>query len=273
MVNSNSNRFVWYELLTTNVSGAKAFYADVVGWGARDVSIPGAAYNFFTSGDTPVTAVMNLPQEMWRAGAMPCWMGYIRVDDVDVAIDSIVHLGGAVRVPPTTIPNISRFSVVADPQTATFVLVKGLQPGQAPSPEASTPGRVGWHELFAADWETAFVFYNKLFKWEKKDTDAGPTGPYQRFSAGGETIGAMSNKPSTMPLPFWLYYFNVDDIDAATKRVGAGGGQVLYGPIEVPGGAWIVHCTDPQGAIFGLLHRPRRKPIGYFVPPPEPSGA
>ena len=75
MVSLTSNRFVWYELLTTNVIGAKAFYANVVGWGARDVSIPGAAYNLFTSGDTPVTAVMNLPQEMRRAGAMPCWMG------------------------------------------------------------------------------------------------------------------------------------------------------------------------------------------------------
>jgi uncharacterized protein len=155
---------------------------------------------------------------------------------------------------------------------ATFVLVKGRDPGPTSLPGPSALGRVGWHELFAANWETAFVFYNELFGWEKKDIDAGPTGAYQQFSAKGETIGAMSNMPPTMTLPFWLYYFNIDDIQAAAKRVRASGGQVLYGPIEVPGGAWIVHCMDPQGAVFGLLNRPERKPIGYFVPATEPTG-
>jgi hypothetical protein len=87
-------------------------------------------------------------------------------------------------------------------------------------------------------------------------------GTYQEFSAGGETIGGMFTKPPTLPLPFWLYYFNIDDIQAAAKRVEAGGGQIVYGPTEVPGGAWIVHCTDPQGAIFALLDRRGRKTIG-----------
>ena len=87
----------------------------------------------------------------------------------------------------------------------------------------------------------------------------------------------MFTKPPTLPLPFWLYYFNVDDIQAAAKRVEAGGGQIVYGPTEVPGGAWIVHCTDPQGAIFALLDRRGRKAIGYFyferVPSRDPADA
>ena len=67
-----------------------------------------------------------------------------------------------------------------------------------------------------------------------------------------------------MPVPFWLYYFNVDDVDAAAQRVKAGGGQILDGPLEVPGGSWIVQCTDPQGAMFALEGKRGRKPIGYF---------
>ncbi|RWQ34687.1 MAG: VOC family protein, partial [Mesorhizobium sp.] len=27
---------------------------------------------------------------------------------------------------------------------------------------------------------------------------------------------------------------------------------ILMGPMEVPGGGWIVMCTDPQGAHFAL---------------------
>jgi hypothetical protein len=75
----------------------------------------------------------------------------------------------------------------------------------------------------------------------------------------------MFSKPATLPLPFWLYYFNIGDVAAAAKRVEAGGGQILYGPTVVPGGAWIVHCTDPQGAIFALLDKRSRKAIGYFI--------
>ena len=263
MVNSHG-RFVWYELMTTDIETAKAFYANVVGWGTRDASMPGLAYSLFTVGDAPVTGLMNLPEDARRKGATPHWIGYVGVDDVDAAVDRIKQLGGAVHVPPTDIPNISRFSVVADPQMATLALVKGLKPGQAQSAELGTPGRVGWHELLAADWEKAFAFYGELFGWQKADAHVGAMGTYQQFSAGGETIGGMFTKPPTLPLPFWLYYFNIGDIEAAAKRVEAGGGQILYGPTEVPGGAWIVHCTDPQGAIFALLDRRRAQSYRIF---------
>jgi predicted enzyme related to lactoylglutathione lyase len=56
-----------------------------------------------------------------------------------------------------------------------------------------------------------------------------------------------------VPIPFWLYYFNVDAIDAAVARVTDGGGKVANGPMEVPGGLWVVQCFDPQGAMFALV--------------------
>ncbi len=261
---SSHGRFVWYELTTTDMKSAKAFYASVVGWGARGASMPGSAYSLFTIGDSPVTGLMNMPEEARRTGVTPRWTGYVGVDDVDAAVERIKQLGGAVYVPPMDVPNISRFSVVADPQMATLALVKGAKTSQAQSAAPGKPGHVGWHELLAADWETAFAFYGELFGWQKADSHVGVMGAYQEFSAGGETIGGMFTKPATLPVPFWLYYFNIDDIQAAAKRVEARGGQIVYGPTEVPGGAWIVHCTDPEGAIFALLDRRGRKAIGYF---------
>jgi len=61
MVNSHG-RFVWYELMTTDIETAKAFYGNVVGWGTRDAAMPGLAYSLFTVGDTPVTGLMDLPE-------------------------------------------------------------------------------------------------------------------------------------------------------------------------------------------------------------------
>jgi predicted enzyme related to lactoylglutathione lyase len=111
---------------------------------------------------------------------------------------------------------------------------------------------VGWHELIAADREKSFAFYGELFGWQKEDAETGPMDTYQLFSAGGQTIGGMSTKHPMEPGPFWLYYFNIGDIDAATELVKAGGGQILEGPQELLDGSWIARCTDPQGATFAL---------------------
>jgi uncharacterized protein len=154
--------------------------------------------------------------------------------------------------------------VAVDPQMATIALVKWLKGGPEQPVELDAPGRVGWHELLAADWEKAWAFYAELFGWQKADADIGEMGTYQLFSAGGQTIGGMFTKPSAQPVPFWLFYFNVGDIDLAMKRVKAGSGQILNGPIEVPGDRWIVQCTDPQGAIFALVGKRSHNGIGYF---------
>jgi predicted enzyme related to lactoylglutathione lyase len=62
----------------------------------------------------------------------------------------------------------------------------------------------------------------------------------------------MMTKMAEEPMPYWGFYFNVDEIDSAIARVSDRGGQVLNGPIQVPGGTWIANCLDPQGALFSL---------------------
>ena len=150
-----------------------------------------------------------------------------RFDDADAAAERIKQLGGAVYAPPTDLPDICRFAVVADPQMATLALVKGVNPARRSPPGRARRGGWAGHESLAADWEKAFAFYGELFGWQKADSHFGVMGTYQGFSAGGETIGGMFTKPATLPLPFWLYYFNIDDVQAAAKRVEAGGGQIL----------------------------------------------
>ena len=81
----------------------------------------------------------------------------------------------------------------------------------------------------------------------------GPMGVYQLFAAGDAPVGGMMTRTESDAAPFWLYYFNVAAIDAAAARVTANGGQVVHGPMEVPGGSWIVHCLDPQGGMFALI--------------------
>ena len=256
----DEGRFVWYELMTTDIAVAKAFYGSVVGWDSRDASTPDLAYTLFTAGKAPVSGLMDLPPEARKKGAMPRWMGYVAVDDVDTVVRRFESLGGHVYVPPTN-TNIGCISVVADPQTANFALIKGLKLAQPRSVGLDEPGHVGWHELLASDRKKAFAFYGQLFGWQEPDDEIGSTEAYQLFSVGGQTIGGMFTKRQMEAFPFWLYYFNVDDIDAAMERVKAGGGQVLEGPFELPSGGWIVRCRDPQGAAFALQGARREEAI------------
>ncbi|MEJ0074048.1 MAG: VOC family protein [Alphaproteobacteria bacterium] len=262
MVNPRG-RFVWYELVTTDVQAAIAFYTKVMGWGAWDASVPGKTYILFGDGKAAISALTLLPDDTRQQGAEPTWVGYVGVDDVDATASRIVQLGGAVHVPPTDASNISRFSIFTDPQAARLGLFKWLQPGQQlPVPDAA--GRIGWHELLATDWEQAWGFYGDLFGWQKEHADIGEAGTYQSFSAGGQTIGGMFTKPATIPAPFWLYYFNTGDIDAAAQRVTGGGGQILDDPLETGGGSFVLRCADPQGAAFALEGTRKSRPPGYF---------
>lgn len=246
--------FAWYELLTTDLAAAQSFYGKVIGWKGQDASTPQFAYRLFTVGDAPVAGLMELPLEGRKKGATPRWVGYVAVRDVDGAVERLRALGGTVYVPPTD-SNIGRIAIIADPQTATLAMVGGLKYGTGATPDAGGPGRVGWHELLAGESRAAFGFYSALFSWEKEQDDRQMLESYQLFAANGRTLGGIFTKFAATPVPFWLYYFEVADLDAATDQVKAGGGRIAQGPIELWGGSWAARCIDPQGAMFALLGR------------------
>jgi uncharacterized protein len=246
------NPFVWYELMTSDVAAAKAFYVKVVGWNTQDVPMPGMTYTLLRVGDTQIGGLMALPKEASAAGMKPCWVGYVEVDDADTAAAKVKRLGGKILAAPMDIPNVGRFATVTDPQGAAVNLFKPAQSGQRVV--SNEPGHIGWHELHTTDWPKAFDFYADMFGWLKGEgVDMGPMGTYQLFTIGGVATGGMFNSPAAQAARFWLYYFNVGDIDAAAKRVNDNGGKIMQGPHQVPGGGWIVQAADPQGAAFALL--------------------
>ncbi len=253
-MSENPAPFCWYELMTTDLAAAEAFYADVVGWKVSDSGMPGFRYSILSAGETGVAGAMTLPPEAIAQGARPGWMGYVRVEDVDAHAARVTAAGGHIHKAPEDIPGVGRFSVAADLHGAVFCLFREAQAMPRPSSAPDTAGHFGWHELHAGDGPAAFEFYAGLFGWTKTEAmPMGDLGVYQLFAAGGEAIGGMMTKMKDMPHPFWLYYVNVEAIDAAAARVVAGGGQVINGPMEVPGSMWIVQCLDPQGAMFAMV--------------------
>lgn len=252
-------KHVWFELNTTDLKAAEAFYGSVMDWVPRDSGMPGMQYTMVGPVEHAVAGMAPLTEEMKAGGASPGWVGYVAVDDVDTAAAQTQRLGGRVFVPPQDIPGVGRFSIVCDPQGAVHALFKGT-PSEGteppPQPAPGTPGHFGWHELHTTSLEGALAFHAEVFGWRKGETmDMGPNGVYQLFATGaqGETAdGGMVLKQADEPQPYWLYYVNVASVDTSLARITAGGGQVLVGPHQVPGGNWIVIGLDPQGVAFAV---------------------
>ena len=245
-------KFSWYELMTSDTAAAGKFYSEVVGWTTQEMpGGDGPSYTTFNLGGVGIAGMLNIPGHV-------AWIGYISVDDVDAHIEKIVEAGGKLLRPATDVPGMLRFAVMSDPQGAAIVV---FTPDPAmPSPERPappTPGTIGWHELYTTDIDAGFDFYQKMFGWTKlTDMDMGPMGIYRLFDEGDHKEmgdGGMMNKPPQMPVSAWGFYFNVDSIGAAVKRVESSGGKVLTGPHQVPGGGWIIQGMDPQGANFSLV--------------------
>ena len=83
--------------------------------------------------------------------------------------------------------------------------------------------------------------------------DMGEYGKYQFVAHDEVTHGAIMGMMPGAPSPMWNHYFWVPSIARAKVAIEAGGGTVINGPMEVPGGDWIVQGADPQGAVFSLV--------------------
>jgi predicted enzyme related to lactoylglutathione lyase len=245
--------FVWYELMTHDADAAKAFYRDLVGWTMEDFDAGGSPYTILRSGETQVGGLMKMPAELQSQEVPPNWMGYVAAPDIETTVAKLKKLGGAVHREPWSIEGMQlTLAIVADPQGAVFAL---LTPDDgAKGFDSPGIGEFSWHELATTDYRAAFDFYAELFGWEViEDMDMGPNGVYRLFGRDGVTWGGMFDKQESMPTPVgWLYYASVPAMDAALETVKAAKGQVLMGPIDVPGGDHIAYCLDPQGAAFAL---------------------
>lgn len=252
--------FIWYELLTPDADAAKAFYDAVVGWNVdAQSSFPNGYRMIGRSDGKSAGGILPLTEEMQQHGARPTWLGYLYVADVDASVAAIECDGGKTYMAPFDIPNVGRVAMVADPSGAPFYIMKPIPPEGQPDAQSDVfsvdqPQHVRWNELSTADPDGAVDFYRRHFGWgQEGDMDMGEMGKYRFIQNGPTTIGAIMRKPQQLPVSVWTYYVGVDDIDRAASAIKAGGGQILNGPMEIPGGEYALNAMDPQGAPFGLV--------------------
>lgn len=254
-VSSVLGRPLWYELMTSDTKAAEKFYGTVIGWTSAPFEASPQPYTIFNRQDgSGVAGLMKTPDGM---KAPPFWAMYVGVPRIEDAVAPIERLGGSTCSPVIDVPTVGRMQMVKDPQGAAFYIYQP-EPRDSKPEGAPEVGEASWHELMTTDADAAMKFYQDVFGWQPSEAmDMGDMGKYQMFNRPHGMIGGMMNKPPQMANvpPNWQIYFLVPDITSAVERIKANGGQILNGPMEVPGGDMIVNAMDPQGAAFSLHAR------------------
>lgn len=239
--------FVWFELETSDIDAAMAFYAPLLGWTAHEFPDPAARYLIGQAGGKAVAGIGGMP-----ADGRPQWLGYVGTADMDASVAAWTGAGGALLRGPRTIEGVGRLVLLADPQGAALAM---LEPASAEPNEAFkpyTPGHGNWTELATPDPPAALAFYSGQLGWtSERAMDMGPMGQYHLFEVDGVQTGGIMRAIPGMPVA-WLYYFGVPSVAAAITAIGAAGGTVLRGPQPVPGDTVVAIAVDPQGAAFAV---------------------
>lgn len=251
--------WIWYELITPNPEGAKAFYEPLLGWNMQMGGEATNGYGFIANADGGMAGgILTRTDELKERGCTAKWIGYIGADNVDETIAEIEKAGGKVLMPAQDVPMAGRIAMVADCCGAEFYVMTPLSQNEG---EVSTSfsaakrfGRCGWNELHAGNAANAEQFYTSLFGWGTPDfMDMGELGKYQFVAHNGETCGAIMGMMPDIPFPIWSHYFWVESIEACKEIAEKNGGTIINGPMEVPGGDWIIQGVDPQGVVFSLV--------------------
>jgi uncharacterized protein len=109
----------WADLMTSDQSAASKFYQAVIGW-QLDPGKDNTGYLHIKNGDKHIGGIP--PAEYRNPNAPPHWLPYFLVENCDSSTDKAKAAGAKVYVPPMSIENVGRWSVIADPQGAVFAL-------------------------------------------------------------------------------------------------------------------------------------------------------
>ena len=225
------NRFFHYQLRTTDLPAANAFYASLLGEGVADIEA--------------------LPKQAIERGAPAHWLGLIGVEDLEPALRAFLERGATQLGPIVPVRGGGKAAVFRDPGGAVVALAS-----KATSDHASPKPDVIWHQLNAANVSQTVSAYCDLFGWSVAgQRDHGEHGVHQEFawSPGEPCVGSAVDIAGRAGIhSHWLFHFQVPSLEAAVAKVRNAGGLVLR-PTKLENGDRVAMCEDPQGAAF-MLH-------------------
>jgi uncharacterized protein len=245
-------RFVWRDLMTRDVSAAKRFYAELLGWRFEDTKRGDRPYTLARLASEPVAGIVDVSA---IADAGPQWISFMSVEDVDKTVALVTANGAKVLLTPRDVAAVGRAAVIADPQGAPL----GLATLRRDVPDAPTPKQRSffWQEYLARDASQALDFYKRLAGYESTVSDTRLGVEYHVLKKSRARAGLFQlPATSTGVLPNWLPYVLVEDPAALAARVPGLGGRILVPAAPERRNGSLVVIADPGGAPLALQKFP-----------------
>ncbi|MEA3246993.1 MAG: VOC family protein, partial [Gemmatimonadota bacterium] len=235
-------------ILTPDPAGARAFYADVLGWTFKE--LPGVGYGI-QAGGVDVGGMFDVVSPRTPDGTRPVMAPLVKVDSADATARIVRKTGGRAE-DPFDVADAGRIAVCADPLGASFDVweprkLKGT------TVDTAAHGAPSWIENLTTDPARAAEFYCGVFGWTAQLMPMG-SFDYTVLNLGDEGVaGMMQIRPDMgdgkLP-PHWGVYVTVDDLAAAARAAERAGGSVCVPLQKIPGVGRFCGLASPHGVIF-----------------------
>jgi len=246
-------QFVWYDLLTNDLEGVKAFYGGLFGWTFDDGGEESPVFTTILLKGRPIGGIAAT-QEMEREVNVSQWVSSLSVADVDRAVSEVVRLGGTVTAEPQDLPHRGRVAVVRDNQNALLALVSS--PTGDPPLERSEVGGWLWTELWTRDAAASVAFYEALVGYEAVPYEDTQPANYHVLQRDGQNLAGVLAYDLPGVEPNWLPYVLAEDPASLMGRVEELGGRVLFPPDPEIRGGGVAVVADPSGAAITIQKWP-----------------
>ena len=232
-------KFVWHDLLTSDVTTAKTFYGQLLDWTFEQRG----RYTIVKLNDKRIGGILDIqPKSLEHHAAR--WIASLSVPDVDLAIGVVLTNGGKIHKGPEQIGDRGRVALVSDPHGAQLLLIhtENGDPSDGPIEEGSWL----WHELWTNNPNDSANFYKELAGYsEIENLDS-----YLILKADEQWRAGIRNLFNKALEQRWVPVIKVNDVKVISTLAKQLGGRVIIEPENPDFIDQVALLADPSGALF-----------------------
>lgn len=240
-IHRTPGRFVWHELVTSDVDASQRFYGELLGWQVEHDGASERAYAYMTKNGQRMCGLVQRP----GPHVPPHVLGFVSVADVADTLARAREHRAAVLVPPMRTP-IGQAAVLQDPQGAALGVCR------ADAGDDGEHDAFAWQHLSTSDPERAAHFYANVLAW--RDAPHAHAAELRAFALGEQPVAGLIQAPQGT-FAHWLYCVGVEQLGEAREAIKQLGGAVVRESISLTALGELSVIQDSVGTILGLFER------------------
>lgn len=243
---STPGKFVWFDLLSTDMTACENFYEALFGWNFQRTNDSNARVKTIFHQSTPIGNMIGRESSPGDSQ----WLSYMSSEDVDATLHLADANGGSTYREARDMPNRGRTGLALDPQGAAFAVL--TSPSGDPIDVGFRPDMWMGAELWTTNVKGAAKFYQEIAGYDIEHVEVHEKVEYWMLKKNGKPRAGIVSIPWKGMKPEWVPYIAVASVTAVVEKVEALGGTILIAPDMSVKEGRLAMISDPSGAVFGI---------------------